>query len=200
MATWLLTYNNAIIIQKKKKWCEKWSEGSSQSTLEKLRGKIWKLFSQKKRNREEIYWLGQKQAECVAFKHLCAAGTVPPLGLREIETYLHCHTLEGHTGLHPAASTRVSWGSLGPLGCVHSEPVRHLPDHGTGSCALEFNTQMAPSLCPQPAGSSLGWLIPLLRVPLSSSVGQGEVFCGDFGQSINSGWGAQPCSEGLNQG
>ena len=147
--------------------------------------KFERYFFQKKWKHEEIHWLGQRQVECVTFKHLlfCVLHSSTH-GPRHIETLPALPYAWGPTLWSPSSCV-YPWAeaSLGLLRCVHSEPMHHLADHGTCSCALEFCTQMAPNLCPQPA-----WVlsrvdyIPLLWVPPGSSVGQGEVVRGDFGQ------------------
>lgn len=62
------------------------------------------------------------------------------------------------------------------------EPVYHLPDHRTSFRALEFHIQMAPSVFSGPAWVFFKIDYSTVWVPLCSSVGQGEVVYGNFGQ------------------
>lgn len=65
--------------------------------------------------------------------------------------------------------------------------------------ALPEQLQVCASGLPG-ACSSLGWIIPLLWVPLGSSIGQGRLLVETLDRYGNSGWGIRLGSAGLGQG
>lgn len=160
-----------------------------------LGGKIWKAFFSKevKAWRNSLTWAKTSR--------MCYLQTSSFLRAAQFHPWTKAHRNPScvairwrtHTLVSVQQHLSVSWGIPGPVEMCAFRAMHHLLDHGTYSCALEFCTQMAPNLCPQPAWAlSRVDYISLLWVPPGSSVGQGEVVHGDFGQICWSQLGCTP--------